>query len=162
LTVTRGLDPRVQRPRAVDGRSNGQPRPHATEGAAARGGARRRVADDDQNKAPGHEIVREKHLRAAGNKTNLTKCSHGRNGRQPRRGVHGGGRPAAGKRRRRYGRAQVKRRAGIVSLHWVGALVAEDWMGKAATVEFNTGGGGVQHRRRRRASIGAHEGLRVR
>jgi hypothetical protein len=49
-----------------------------------------------------------------------------------------GRRPASGGVR--YGRAQAKRRPGIGSLHWVGALVAEDWMGKAAAVEFNTGG----------------------
>jgi hypothetical protein len=49
-----------------------------------------------------------------------------------------GRRPASGDVR--YGRAQVKRRAGIGSLHWVGALVGEDWMEKAAAVEFNTGG----------------------
>jgi hypothetical protein len=40
----------------------------------------------------------------------------------------------------RYGLAQVKRRAGIGSLQWVGALVGEDWMEKAAAAEFNTGG----------------------
>jgi hypothetical protein len=40
----------------------------------------------------------------------------------------------------RYSRAQVKRRAGIGSLQWVGALVGENWMEKAAAAEFNTGG----------------------
>jgi hypothetical protein len=40
----------------------------------------------------------------------------------------------------RYGRAQVKRRAGIGSLQCVGALVGKDWMEKAAAAEFNTGG----------------------
>jgi hypothetical protein len=49
-----------------------------------------------------------------------------------------GRRPASGGVR--YGRVQVKRRAGIGSLRWVGDLVAKDWMGKAAAVEFNTGG----------------------
>jgi hypothetical protein len=39
-----------------------------------------------------------------------------------------------------YGRIQVKRRAGIWSLQWVGAPGGEDWMDKAAAVEFNTGG----------------------
>jgi hypothetical protein len=49
-----------------------------------------------------------------------------------------GRRPASGDVR--YGRALVKRRAGIGSLHWVGALVGENWMEKAAAAKFNPGG----------------------
>jgi hypothetical protein len=49
-----------------------------------------------------------------------------------------GRRPASGGVR--YGRSQVKRRAGIGSLQCVGATVDEDWMEKAAAAEFNTGG----------------------
>jgi hypothetical protein len=43
------------------------------------------------------------------------------------------------KRRRRYGRAQVKRRAGIGSLRRVGALVGVNWMETAAVAQINSG-----------------------
>jgi hypothetical protein len=81
LTGTCGFDPRVQRIGAVDGRSDGQPRPHAAERrrlrrrrVAARGGG---VAGDGLNRAPGHEIAWGKLLRAAGDLANLTMRLHG-------------------------------------------------------------------------------------
>jgi hypothetical protein len=68
-----------------------------------------------------------------------------------------GRRPA--KRRRRYGRAQAKIRAGMGSLQRIGALANGNWMEKrrrrksAPATEL--------HGRRRRAAPGVLEGLRV-
>jgi hypothetical protein len=98
------------------------------------------VAGDDQNKAPGHEIVREEHLRVAGNKANLTKRSHEWNGRQPRRGVHGGGRPAAGKRRRALRSGSSEKEGGDRVL-----TLGRSSGGRG--LDGEGGGGGVQHRR---------------
>jgi hypothetical protein len=109
-------------------------------GARAGGGGRRRVAGDDQNKAPGHEIVREEHLRIAGDKAILTTCSHGWNGQQPRRGVHGGGRPATGERRRALRSGSSEKEGGDRVL-----TLGRSSGGRG--LDGEGGGGGVQHRR---------------
>jgi hypothetical protein len=101
---------------------------------------RRRVAGDDQNKAPGHEFVREQHLRAAGNNASLNKCLHGWKERRPRRGVHGGGRPAAG-------RAAAALRSGTSEKEGGDRVLTVRRSYGGRGLDGEGGGGGVQHRR---------------
>jgi hypothetical protein len=130
----------------VDGRSNGHPRSHAPEGAApapaavAHGGARRGNAGDDQIEAPGHGFARKPHLSVAGHFASLNGRLHGWNGRRPRRGVHGGGRPAAG-------RAAAALRLGTSEKEGRGRILTAGRSSGGRELDGDGGGGADQLRR---------------
>jgi hypothetical protein len=146
----------------VDGRSDGHPRTRAPEGRRPRRRRRRAAARSPATtkqrlpatKTRGNDI----YAKLGTSRAQTRACTGGKR-RRPRRASMGadGRRPA--KRRRRYGQAQMKRRAGIGSLRRVGALVGGNWMEKRRRRRSTPAT--ELHGRRRRAAPGVLEGLRV-
>jgi hypothetical protein len=102
--------------------------------AAAHGGW---VAGDNQTGAPGHGLARKQPLRVAGSIASLNGRLHGWKRRRPKRGVHGGGRPAAGQ-------AAVALRSGTSEKEGGGRVLTAGRSSGGRELDGEGGGGAVQ------------------